>query len=122
TELNRGPLTDLKIVEKLDSMYIALTNLHPTHQKSSLSIWDAYEAFIDEELIQNIQLFIDRNSHIAELIKEKYAKHLFYKESVVLFIFWMLKKHKNSLLNNWPLPLENLDLLASDIGVSIPID
>jgi len=122
TELNRGPLTDFKIVEKLDSMYIALTNLHPNHQKSSLSIWDAFESFIDEELIQNIQLFISRNPHISELIKEKYTKYSFYQESIVLFLFWMLKKHKNSLLNNWPLPLENLDLLASDIGVSIPID
>lgn len=122
TELNRGPLTDLRIVEQLDSIYVDLTNLIPTHHKSSLSIWDAFESFIDEELIQNIQSFIHRNPHIALLIKEKYTKHSIYRESIVLFIFWMLKKYKNSLLNNWPLPLENLDLLASDIGVSISID
>lgn len=122
TELNRGPLTDLRIVEQLDSMYMALTNLQPTHQKSSLSIWDAFEPFINEELIQNIQLFLNRNSHIAPLIKEKYAKYSIYRESIVLFIFWMLKRHKNSLLSNWPLQVENLDLLARDIGVSIPLD
>lgn len=121
-ELNQGPLINLKIVEQLDSMYIALTELQPNHQKSSLSIWDAFEEFIDGELIHNIQLFIDKNKYIPEIIKEKYLLNTIYRESIVLFIFWMLKKHKNILLKNWPLPLENLAPLAIDIGVSIPID
>lgn len=121
-KLNNGLLVDLKIVEKLDSLYIQITGLQPIHQKSSLSIWDTFEDFINTDLIQNIQIFTAKNPYIAEIVKQKYHENSIYRESVVLFIFWMLKRHKNVLLNNWPLPLQNLDPVASDIGISIQID
>ncbi|MBV7307290.1 RelA/SpoT domain-containing protein [Acinetobacter sp. CWB-G5] len=121
-QLNSGPLTELKIVEQLDSLYLTLTDLQPNNQKSSLSIWDAFEAYINDSLIDDIQKFIKKNPYISLIIKEKYTKNSIYRQSIVIFIYWMLKKNKNTLLKDWPLPLEELDSLASDIGVSIGID
>lgn len=121
-ELNAGPLKDYSIIEQLDSLYYSLTQLQSNNQKSSLSIWDAFEQFIDENLISNIQKFIAKNPAIPMIIKEKYSGNSIYRQSIVLFIYWMLKKNKHTLLNNWPLPTAELDTLASDIGVSIAID
>lgn len=120
--LNAGPLKDFKIIEQLDSLYYANVNLHSYNQKSSLVIWDAFENLIDENLINNIQLFISKNPAISLIIKDNYSKNSIYRQSVVLFIYWMLKRQKTTLLEYWPLPLDDLNLLASDIGVSIAID
>lgn len=120
--LNAGPLKDFKIIERLDSLYYTHVNLHSYNEKSSLVIWDAFEEFIDENLIDSIQNFISKAPAIPEMIRSKYSSNSIYRQSIILFIYWMLKKQKNTLLDNWPLPRTELDLLASDIGVSIAID
>lgn len=121
-KLNSGPLRDFKIIEQLDSLYYAHVKMHSHNQKSSLVIWDAFEDFIDEKLINNIQSFISNNSAIPLIICDKYPKNAVYRQSIVLFIYWMLKRNKTTLLERWPLPRQELDLLASDIGISTAID
>jgi ppGpp synthetase/RelA/SpoT-type nucleotidyltranferase len=120
--LNRGPLEDLDILNRLDGLYFSLTEIKPYTQKSSIAIWDTYEQFITEGLIDNIQEFLLRYDFLGETIKKKYKESAFYQQSTVLFVYWMLKNKRQRFLRDWPYPKEILEPLAIDLGVNINCD
>ncbi|MCE9661927.1 hypothetical protein LY622_00590 [Halomonas sp. M5N1S17] len=117
-QLNFGPLEEHAIPERLDGIYCSVTGYKPHNQKSSIVIWDAFEQFLDQDLIDSIQDLVEKNPHIPEAIKSRYMKGNLYQQSVVLFVYWLLKKKRRRLLSDWPLPKETLDPLANDMGVS----
>jgi len=119
-ELNYGPLQEHGISDRLDGLYLSFTSIKSHAQKSSVVIWDEYEQFIDETLVDSIQnLFADPSySYLPEKIKRRYPENAFYQQSIVLFIYWMLINKKRRLLNNWPFQRELLEPMAVDLGVS----
>ena len=119
-ELNRGPLQEYGVVEKLDDLYYSLTGLKSHSQKSSIVIWDEYEQFIDAKLFDEIESLLSQSSYsyLPDSIEKKYHENIFYQQSIVLFIYWMLKKKKQRLLEDWPFEHELLEPLATDLGVS----
>jgi ppGpp synthetase/RelA/SpoT-type nucleotidyltranferase len=116
--LNYGPLQEYSILERLDGLYLSSTDIKPHTQKSSIIIWDEFEQFIDENLVDNIQAMLTKNEFLSETIKKRYIENVFYHQSTILFVYWMLKKKKKRLLADWPFPKEILEPLAVDIGVS----
>lgn len=73
---------------------------------------------MNEYLVDDIKELIEKNPYIPSVIKIRYVESNLYQQSVVLFIYWLLKKKKNRLLSDWPLQKETLVPLANDIGVS----
>lgn len=121
-ELNSGPLTEHAIIERLDGLYRGFTEISPHTQKSTLIIWDEFEGQITEDLIENIQSQLVNDSKydfLSEKIKDRYADHVLYQQSVVLFLYWMLIFKKRRLLQDWPFSNQVLENLANDVGVSI---
>src|SRR5699024_1928337 len=96
----------------------SITGNRPHNQKSAIAIWDAFEQFLDEGLIDSVQDVIEKNPHIPETLKARYMDANNYQQSVVLFVYWLLKKKRRRLLSDWPLPKETLEPLANDMGVS----
>lgn len=117
-QLNSGPLEEHSIPEKLDGIYYSITGIKPHNQKSSIVIWDAFEKFLDQDLVDSIQDLIKKNPHIPETIKKHYIDSNLYQQSVVLFVYWLLKKKRKRVLNDWPLSKESLEPLANDMGIS----
>jgi|SRR3989344_117577 len=120
--INYGPLQEHKILERLDSIYNSFTGLTPHTQKSSLVIWDSFEGLIDDGLVDNIQRVITKYSGLAAVISCRYSENVFFQQSTVLFIYWMLWRKKQRLLAEWPFSKELLETIANDIGVSLSID
>jgi len=120
-KVNYGPLEEHKILSRLDGLYQSLIGLTPHTSKSSLTIWDEFEDLIDEHLVENIQVFLGKHTLLSNMIKEKYSENYFYQQSTVPFVFWMLKKKRRRLLNNWPLAKTVLDPLANDLGISTEV-
>lgn len=118
-ELNTGPLEELKIIEQLDAYYYSLTGLRPINQKSTITIWDTFEQFINESLIENIRSTLSQYQTLPNIILSRMSESLFYQQSTILFIYWLLKKKKRRLLSDWPFSRETIELLAVDLGVSI---
>ena len=116
--LNHGPLQKHSILERLDGIYLSITGIESHTQKASITIWDEFEQFIDENLINNIQSMLAQYRFIAQIIKDNYHRNVFYQQSTVLFVYWMLKKKKNRLLRDWPFPKELLEPLAVDLGIN----
>jgi len=119
-QLNYGILEEHSIVKRLDNLYLTLTGINPHSQKSSIVIWDVFEKFIDENLIDNIQTLLNdpKYSVLPDSIKKQYPKNSFYQQGVILFIYWMLITKKRRLLSDWPFQRELLEPLANDLGVS----
>lgn len=117
-QLSQGPLEELAIVSQLDALYYGFTGIKADTQKSILTILDEFEDLIDSDLINTIEQFIKNNPAIPEIIKSKYSDGALYKQSTVLLLYWMLKRKKRRLLDNWPLDKKMLIPLANDIGIS----
>ena len=117
-ELNLGLLEEFSIIKKLDSIYTSLTGLTPDFQKSSMIIWDEYENLIDENLINKIGEFVNKKKVYSEVIKEKYHLNSIYRQSTILFIYWMLSKKRGLIISTWPLDLKVLKNISSEIGIS----
>lgn len=118
-KINRGPLEELSIIEQLDSIYFSITGMKSHNQKSSLIIWDEFECFINDSLIDQIKKLIEQTPVIPQIIINKYSENSLYQQSTILFIYWLLKKKKNRLLENWPLERSVLMPFASDLFISI---
>jgi ppGpp synthetase/RelA/SpoT-type nucleotidyltranferase len=118
TQQLKGPIDELGIISKLDALYYSLTGIKSDTQKSLITILDEFEEFVDNSLITTIETFVQRNPAIPEIIRSKYSEGAFYKQSTVLLIYWMLKRKKRNLLDNWPLDRQILIPLANDLGVS----
>lgn len=118
-ELNKGPLQEYCTDEKLDTIYKDIVGIPPHNQKSSIAIWDAFEDLIEEDLASKIESFIRRKTVIAPIVIEKRVEHNFYNQSIIFFVYWMLQSKKARLLRDWPLSIDALTPLASDIGISL---
>lgn len=121
-ELNSGPIHEHKIVERLDALYKDFTGIVAHNQKSSLIIWDYFGEFATDGLIGDIQDQVVNNptyAFLSKTIEAQYTKHVIYQQSIVLFLYWMLKTKKRRLKRDWPFSSDILATLASDIGVSL---
>lgn len=123
-QLNYGPLESLGIINKLDVFYLSLTKIAPFTEKSSIAIWNSFERFIDNDLVNKIQetLTSEEYSFLPEKIIERYKENTFYHQSTILFIYWLLINRKNALLRDWPLSKTLLDPLALDLGINTSED
>lgn len=117
-QLNQGPIDEFGIVSKLDALYFSFTGIKAETQKSILTILDEFEDLVDDELIGKIEVFVKSNAAIPEIIKSKYTESAVYKQSTVLLIYWMLKRKRRKLFDNWPLDRRMLTSLATDLGIS----
>ena len=120
--INFGPLQEHNIQPQLDSLYHSYADIVAHNQKSSLIIWDTYERFLDESLVKKIHVFIDENYYLIDVIRDRYKEGGFYQQSVILFLYWMLKKKRNRLIEDWPLSRSALEPLATDMGISTSVD
>ena len=119
-QLNHGPLEENEIITRLDGLYLHLTDTKPHTQKSSLIIWDTFEQFVDAELVENIQTLVqdEQYSTFPNIIKTRYLENILFQQSTILFLFWLLIKKKNRLMNDWPLQRDLLQPLANDLGIN----
>lgn len=121
-QLNFGPIEKFQIVARLDGTYRSITDIDPHSQKSTRIILHEFEDLISDDSIDEIQAHFSGDGEyavVATIIKKRYSENALYQQSVVLFVYWMLLTHKRQLLQSWPLSLGTLQLLASDIGVSL---
>ena len=121
-KLNWGPVQEHKIIAGLDGLYFSWTGIQPIMQKSSIAIWDVFEDLITGDLLETIRLDLEKIEQLPDIIKERYSKNSFYHQSTVLFVYWMLRRRKERLLRDWPLPEKPINMLANDLGISIAID
>ncbi|RJP99225.1 (p)ppGpp synthetase, partial [Salmonella enterica subsp. enterica serovar Schwarzengrund] len=82
-------------------------------------IYDTFEHIINDNFEEEMIKFIGKNPQLGETIKEKMATNKFYQQSVVLFVYWLIRRRKSTLESEWPLPWDIVSDMAMDIGVAL---
>ena len=120
--INSSASDHLSFQDKLDSIYENHVGSSPLQaQKSSIVVFDVFDELVDGPFISKLETFIDKNSHIADVIKKGRSSNPFYSQSVILFVYYLIKRKKSTLLQNWPLNINIVEKLAVDIGASLDI-
>lgn len=117
--INYGPFQEFEIGGRLDSIYKNLVGLVAHNQKSSFVVWSEYESFVDAGLVDSIAKLLAKRPDLVDRVSERYSINVFYQQSVVFFLYWMLLKRKQRLIKDWPLDESILNMLANDVGVSL---
>jgi len=120
--VNAGPIKDHNVVNRLDELYKSLTGREPITEKATLILLDEYETDFDGVTLQKIEQSFTNNDEfiaLAQLIKEKVNFHQIYQQSIVLFIYWKLKKNRRSFRRRWPFDKRILEILAADAGAAL---
>ncbi|WP_028292455.1 GTP pyrophosphokinase [Oceanobacter kriegii] len=109
--------------EKLDSLYKEYVGFESASaQKSSIVIFDEFRDLIDEDLLRKVERFIRKECYLSDVIRGGVGENPFYKQSVIIFLLYMVKKKKHRLINGWPLNYRILENLAMVVGVSLDHD
>lgn len=122
TQLNFGPLQEHNVEPQLDSLFFKVTGLRPYNQKSAMYLWAEFETQISDKLVSSIELLADKNPHLKQVICSVFETNTFFQQSVILFIFWMLKTHKRKLIMDWPLEPIVLERVATEFGITLNHD
>lgn len=117
--LNHGPVKEYEILERLNGMYELFVDIKPCTHKSSLYLWEEFEQLASIELPEDIQKFLDKYPSLKDVIRSRYSSNILYQQSVILFLYWMLKNKRKRLLKDWPFQRTLLEQMAGDLGISI---
>ncbi|MDT4323493.1 GTP pyrophosphokinase [Klebsiella aerogenes] len=116
-----GSQTDQKhnVHDLLDRVYKELTGLSPVNQKSSIVIIDEFQDCIDNTFENKLEKFIREYHHIAEIIIQKSVINSFYRQSVIIFVYYLVRHRRTQLEANWPLEWSIIPDIAVDLGVAL---
>lgn len=118
-ELNKGPLTETGFVPKLNDLYFDYTGKKSLLQKSSMYVFLEFEHVVDNETIGSIKSYFDKRPELVNHINEMIGVDMNYSQSTILFIFWLMGRHRRTLLEHWPLDISILEPMADVLGVSL---
>jgi len=112
---------EINFQNQLDEIYIEFINKKPdTSEKSSVVILDEFDRLINDELAIKIKSMLRKKPHLTESIKSNYRANSFYRQSIIVFVYWLIVKKKNALNRDWPLNEEILEKISVDTGISLP--
>ncbi|HEO9206596.1 TPA: RelA/SpoT domain-containing protein [Klebsiella aerogenes] len=107
------------IQRTLDHAYITLTKEKPNNQKSMLLILDTFKQIIDSDTVRRLHQFIDDTPELETLIINGKRKSVFFEQSIIIFVYWLIKRRKSTLEKEWPLDWKLIQEMAADLGVSL---
>lgn len=89
-------------------------------EKLNLLIYDSLKEAISQEDVSKVREFILENPFIKETIRKQYSNDLLYRQPIVLLIYYLIGCKQHLLIQNWPLTLQELQPLFTDLGVAMP--
>lgn len=119
-KLTSGIIKDISLENELDNLYYNYLGIKPAEQqKSSLVILDVFEPIIKDDIVGKIDKLLKNNNFIVEAIKSNYEAFPFFSQSVIIFVYWLIMKKRQRLLEDWPLERSIIERIASHSGISL---
>lgn len=110
---------DAKFLADLSELYKLFISINPKIDKrTNFIFFEEYIDYIDDNSILNIKIFLEVKGFVAGAIKEKASESYFFKQPVILFIYYLVDEYGADIIKNqWPLPAYNreLDWIFSDL-------
>lgn len=114
-----GPNETSDIESFLDCIFIKIIGNKPIKMNSTIIILDTFKYLIEDNFEADVLNFIKRNSHICKIIKMKSLENNFYMQSVIIFVYWLIRRKKSAVEANWPLDWKIISSMAMDVGVAL---
>lgn len=119
-KLNCGVVENISLKSELDKLYFHHIGIEPTEQqKSAVLILDVFESIISDDLVEKLDKFMIKNDFISSSIKGNCHDFPFFTQSVVIFVYWLIMKKRQRLLEDWPLDRNIIERIASQSGISL---
>ena len=110
-----------QLLNQFTEMYLKYIEMQPdTDKKTNMVFFDVFSIYYDRQSVEQISEMMSNNQYIAVSVKDKAQSLYFFKQPVVLLIYWLLNANKltpDELQNIWPLPayFNALESIFSDL-------
>lgn len=88
-------------------------------EKISNVLYDCFDKMIPS--FDKIFSFIQSKAYIIERINERVNDKLLYRQPIILILYYIVYHHHIEAIKNWPFTQDEIELVYSDMGISIPI-
>jgi len=103
----------------LDSIFLKLSGLNPIKLNSTIIILDTFKNLIDDRFEADLLRFISCNQYIGDIIKVKSLENKFYMQSVIILVYWLIRRKKSAVEADWPLDWKIISSMAMDVGIAL---
>jgi hypothetical protein len=113
-------LNSITFFSKLDTLYTEIVGQRCGAADGNCLV--AYKTFGDlcsATIEQDIRKLFTDIPDLVYTIKENRDVLPFYHQGFILYLMYLLKRHRNRLIRDWPLDRELLQRVATNIGVSL---
>lgn len=107
------------LLYNLTNYYSSFATIKTPDEKINNIIIDSYRDFLDKNTFDNIKKFIEGKKSIKEIIQKNQEIKLIYQQPAILLVYYLIKRNRKSVYNNWPFTEEDLAPLYTDLGISI---
>lgn len=115
-------LNSILLLPKLDTMYREIVGQKcGAADGQCLIIFRVFGDLCSQSIEHDIRKLFSDVPDLAFTIKANRDELPFYHQGIILFLFYLLKRHRNRLIRDWPLDREALARVATNIGVSLDI-
>lgn len=108
-----------KLENYLDHLFESYTGQKPEKLKSTIIIYDTFKELVTVDTINKISKFITKTKGIDQLIRDGQDRHVFYKQSVIIFVYWLVRDRRRTVESEWPLEWQIISDIALDLNVSL---
>lgn len=110
----------MQFFPKLDSMYTEITGQRPNDtDPKSLVLFSTFSELCDKQTEEKIRSLFAETLDLAWTVRENRDTIPFYSQGIAVFLIYLIKRHRNRIIADWPLERNLLAAVATNIGVSL---
>lgn len=115
-------LNSILLLPKLETMYEEIVGQRcGATDGQCLIMFRVFGDVCTQTIEQDIRKLFSDIPDLAFTIKANRDELPFYHQGVILFLFYLLKRHRSRSIRDWPLDRELLARVATNIGVSLDV-
>lgn len=104
----------------LDGLYKELVCCEPDANDSfTVAVFSTFSDLCSSEFEAKVRKMFATTPDLLWTLKTNRTEIPFYSQSVIIFIFFLLRYHRNRLIADWPLDRDLLSYTSANIGVSL---
>ena len=109
-----------ELLVKANKIYTSLTGevaAFPTILGEEIA--DQYRELLNELNPQELEAFMAEKKWFGETIKDRREASVFYRDSIVILLFWLVHHHRFKMRQLWPIDMSYLEEFMLAAGISI---
>lgn len=119
TDLDKAGRGEREAMASLVATYRERIGREPELAKSNLIIVDGFSDKLGKDFPQRLQAFVDSKPFIADQIAARATGQHLFRQAAMLLVYYMANTFPSETKNRWPLTLNELRVVYSDLGLNL---